>query len=109
MKEVFERQAVILRLTHRDGRNDEDLQPTKVTWSLHDALSGTALREDVEITSITSHIVDIEILSVDNRILTDTNAEEERIASIRSEFSGNSFATKEYSYRVKNMGHWTPT
>jgi len=109
MKEVFERQAVILRLTHTDGKTGDDLTPTKVTWSLNDSRSGQAIRENIEITSIVSNVVDIEILSADNSIITDTNVEEEKVASIRSEFSGNSFATKEYTYKVKNMGFWTPS
>lgn len=108
MKEIFERQAVILRLTHTEGITGNEVTPTTVTWSLHDALSGTAIKSEQVISSITGNIVDIEIASVDNRILTDTNSEEVKVATIRSEFSGGSLATQEYSYKVKNMGHWTP-
>ena len=109
MKKIFERQAVILQLTHTNGKTDEAEVPDKVIWSLHDALSGTAIRSDVEITGIVDNIVDIEIQSVDNKIVIDANAQEEKVVSIRSEFAGSSFATAEYSYMVKNMGFWTPT
>jgi hypothetical protein len=109
MKKIFERQAVILQLTHTDGKNGEGLIPDKVIWSLHDLLSGTAIKTDQEITGISDNIVDIEIQSVDNKIVANANAQEERVVSIRSEFAGSSFATLEYSYMVKNMGFWTPT
>lgn len=109
MKKVFERQAVILQLTHTEGKSGEGLIPDKVIWSLHDVLSGTAIKTDQEITSISDNIVDVEIQSVDNKIITDTNAQEEKVVSIRSEFAGSSLATVEYSYMVKNMGFWTPT
>lgn len=109
MKKIFERQAVILQLTHTDGKTGNDLVPDKVIWSLHDALSGTAIKTDQEITGISDNIVDIEIQSVDNAIITDANAQEEKVLSVRSEFAGSSFATLEYSYMVKNMGFWTPS
>ena len=109
MKKIFERQAVIVQLTHTEGKTGDDINPIKVIWSLHDALTGTAIKVDQEITNITDNIVDIEIQSVDNSIQNDANAEEEKVVSIRAEFSGSSFATREYSYLVKNMGFWTPS
>ena len=108
MKEIFERQAVILRLTHTEGITGDEIIPTTVTWSLHDALSGTAIKTDQIISSITGNVVDIEIASVDNRILSNTNYEEVKVATIRSAFAGGSLATQEYSYKVKNMGYWSP-
>ena len=108
MKKIFEQQAIILQLTHTNGKTGEAEIPNKVIWSLHDALSGEAVKEDQEITNIFSNIVDIEIQSIDNAIQNENNAQEEKVVSIRSEFDGSSYATAEYSYLVKNMGYWTP-
>jgi len=107
MKEINEKQSCSIKLEHKDGRTKQDITPSAVYYQMDDLRSGDSIIPETAVASITGHEVFVEIPSAKNIIeYPDTNDLEEKIISIRSEFSGGKVGTLEYHYRVRKMTYY---
>jgi hypothetical protein len=101
-KAINEKTSCTVQVTFKD----EDgvlIVPESITYRIDDVASGTEILDDTSV-AVPDSTINIEITSDQNKILDETNDNEERVVTVEFDYSdGEKHGTSEYRYKILNL------
>jgi hypothetical protein len=101
-KAINEKTSCTLEVTFKD-EDKVSVVPETITYRIDDVDSGTVIKAATAFT-LPASVIEIEITSAQNKILNESNDNEERVVTVEFDYnSSTKHGTSEYRYKILNL------